>query len=146
MSDASNGKPTATFYILASVFLVWNLMGLMFYYMQVTMTPEVMAENFNDAQFSFMTNMPVWATSAYAIAVNAGIVGALLMLLRKSWAVHLFVLSLVAVLIQDLDAFVLRGAIEVWGSGGIVLPLLVIIICLAEIGYSRTAKGRGWLS
>ena len=46
---------------LLSAILFWNLVGLMFYYMQVTMTPEVMAENFNEAQQEWMNSEPVWA-------------------------------------------------------------------------------------
>ncbi len=45
MSDELNGKPPVSYYIIAGVFLVWNSIGLLFYYMQVTMTPEVMVAN-----------------------------------------------------------------------------------------------------
>ena len=142
MSEILNGKPPVSFWIVGGVFLTWNLIGLMFYYMQVTMTPEVMAANLNDTQIAFMNNTPLWATSAYAIAVNAGVIGALLLLLRKKWALNLFVLSFAGVLVQDFDAFVLSGAIDVWGTSAVYLPTVVIIICVAEIWYSRSVANR----
>lgn len=138
MSENLNGKPPTSYYIIAGAFLVWNLIGLMFYYMQVTMTPEVMAANFTPDQVAFMHNEPTWATAAYAIAVNAGVIAALLLLFRKSLARPFFILSFVAVLLQDLNAFVLTNAIEVWGTSGLYLPALVIVICVTEIWYSSS--------
>lgn len=138
MSDELNSKPPTSYYIIAGAFLVWNLIGLMFYYMQVTMTPEVMAANFTPEQVAFMSNEPSWATAAYAIAVNAGVVGALLLLCRKSLARPLFIVSFIAVLLQDLNAFVLTDAIEVWGTSGLYLPAVVIVICVTEIWYSSS--------
>jgi hypothetical protein len=142
MSDELNSKPPVSYYVIAGVFLVWNLIGLMFYYMQVTMTPEVMVANFTPDQIDFMNSEPAWATAAYATAVNAGVIGAILLLLRKSLARPLFMLSFVAVLLQDLNAFILTDAIAVWGTSGLYLPALVIVICITEIWYSSSVANR----
>lgn len=138
-------KPTTSFWIIAVAFLFWNLVGLILYYMQMTTSPEVMAESYSPEQVDFITSTPVWATSAYAIAVTAGVLGAAMLLLRRTVAVPLFIVSFVAVLVQDLDAFVLRGALQQFGGGALVLPSIVIVVCVVEIWYSRSAKGRGWL-
>ncbi len=97
-------------------------------------------------QIAHITNTPAWGHSGYAIAVNAGVLGAILLLLRKAWAMPLFVLSLIGALVQDLDAFVLRDALEAWGSSALVLPIIVLLICAFEIWYANSAKGKGWLS
>lgn len=147
MSDVLNGKPTTTYYVLGAVFLVWNLIGLMFYYQQSTLTPEMMEElGLTMQQIGHISDTPVWAHSGYAIAVNAGVLGAIFLLLRKSWAIPFFVVSLVGALVQDLDAFILRDAIEAWGPTGVILPIVVILIGTFEIWYSRAAKEKGWLS
>lgn len=142
MSDDSNGKPPVTFWIISGVFLAWNLIGLMFYYMQVTMTPEFMAESFSDVQVAFMMSTPAWATAGYAIAVNAGVIAALLLLMRNRWAKAFFIASFAGVLAQDFDAFVLSGAIEVWGTSALYLPTFVIMICVAELWYSHSVANR----
>ena len=107
MTDALNGKPPTSFWIIGVVFLLWNLLGLFAYYTQVTMTPEMMAESFNEAQQAWMLNEPAWATSAYAIAVTAGVIAAALLLMRKALAFPFFIVSFVAVLVQDFNAFIL---------------------------------------
>ena len=146
MSDALNGKPPTLFWVIAVVLLLWNFTGLMFYYVQVTMTPEMLAATFSAVEQEFMVQTPVWATAAYATAVTAGVIGAVLLLLRKAWALPVFVLSFVGVLIQDFDAFVLSDAIGVWGSSALALPVIVIVICIFEIWYTRSAKAKAWLT
>ena len=135
-----------SYWVIAGAMLVWNLIGLVFYYQQSTLTPEIMADaGLTAQQIAHITNTPAWGHSGYAISVNAGVIGAIFLLLRKAWAVPFFVLSLVGALVQDLDAFVLRDAIAAWGSGAIYLPIIVIVICAAEIWYSRGAKAKGLL-
>lgn len=147
MSGEINNKPSTAYWIISAVLLVWNIIGLMFYYQQSTLTPEIMADaGLTAQQIAHITNTPAWGHSGYAIAVNAGVLGAILLLLRKAWAMPLFVLSLLGALVQDLDAMVLRDGIEAWGTTALILPVIVVLICLFEIAYSRSAKAKGWLS
>ncbi|MGI9249538.1 MAG: hypothetical protein ACR2QI_11005 [Woeseiaceae bacterium] len=146
MSDALNGKLPTSFWVIGVIFLLWNLLGLFGYYTQVTMTPEMMAANFTEAQQEWMNNEPVWATAAYATAVTVGVIAAALMLLRKSFAIPAFILSFVAVLVQDFNAFVLSDWHPVWGNTALFLPSVVLIVGIFEIWYSRFAKSKGWLS
>lgn len=146
MSEVIDGKPPTLFWVIAGILLLWNFTGLMFYYGQVTMTPEMLAENFSAAERAFMEQTPVWATAAYATAVTAGVIGAVLMLLRKALALPAFVVSFIGVLIQDFDAFILSDAIGVWGTSALTLPAVVIVICIFEIWYTRTARAKAWLT
>jgi len=147
MSEESTGKPTTSYWIIAGAMLVWNAIGLMFYYQQSILTEAVMADaGLTAQQIAHIMNTPAWGHSGYAIAVNAGVLGAIFLLLRKSWAVPMFVLSLIGALVQDLDAFVLRDALDAWGTSGVTLPIIVIVICAAEIWYARNAKSKGLLS
>ncbi len=146
MSDIPNSELPTSFWIIGGVFLLWNFFGLMIYYDQVTMAPEVLADNFNAAQQAFLENMPMWATSAYAIAVTAGVIASLLLLVRNALALPVYIVSLAGVLVQDLHSFVLSDGLAVWGSSALYLPTLVILLCVAEIWYSRSAKAKGWLS
>jgi hypothetical protein len=146
MPEALNSKPPTSFWVIAAILVVWNLIGLMFYYQQVTMTPEMMAEVLTEAQQAWMNDEPVWATAAYGTAVTAGVIAAALMLIRKALALPLFILSLVAVLVQDFNAFILSDWKTVWGTIALYLPSVVFIICVFEIWYARSAKVKGWLS
>ena len=50
------------------------------------------------------------------------------------------------VAVQDIDAFVMRDAFSIVGVNGIIIPLMVFVIGIALLLYSRTTKARGWLS
>ena len=146
MSDQINGKPPTSFWIIAGVALVWNLIGLMIYYMQVTSSPEELAQYYNEAELAFVTSTPTWATSAYAIAVTAGVLGCLFLLLRKAWAIPMFIISLAGVVVQDVHAFLIADGIGVWGLKAAVLPVIVLVVGVALILYSRGTKDKGWIA
>ena len=146
MSDELNGRPTTNFWVISGAALVWNLIGLLFYVSEVTATPDAMAEGYSQAQIDFLIGKPVWATAAFAIAVNAGVLGSLFLLLRKTWAVPMFVLSLVSVLVQNVHAFGLANGLEIWGVNALILPAIVLAISFALLLYSHSAKKRGWIS
>lgn len=145
MSDVINGKPNANFWIIGGAALVWNLIGLVFYIGEVTMTPEALAA-LTEAQQEFFITTPTWATAAFAIAVNAGVIGSLFLLLRKAWAVPMLVISLLAIVVQDVNAFVLRDAYSILGASSLIIPSMVFVIGIALLLYARGTKERGWLS
>lgn len=144
MPDTINGRPSTTFWIIGVVALAWNLIGLMFYYFEVTAAPESL-QSLTEAQQAFMTGKPVWATSAFAIAVTAGVFASVLLLLRKALAAPMFILSLAGILVQNLHAFGLANGFEVWGSTGLILPAIVVIIAIALLVYSRSAQQKNWI-
>jgi len=145
MSDVINGKPSTNFWIISGAALVWNLIGLVIYVGQVSITPESIA-TMTEAHQEFLLTTPTWATSAFAIAVNAGVLGSLFLLLRKTWAVPTLVVSLLAIVVQDVDAFVLRDAYGILGVNSLLIPSMVFVIGIALLLYARAMKERGWLS
>jgi hypothetical protein len=146
MSDlVLDDKPTTTFWVFGAAALVWNLIGLVMYISSVTMSPEAMAQMTADAQ-AFYSSTPKWATAAFALAVNAGVLGSLFLLLRKAWAVPVFVLSLVSVIAQNIDAFVLRDAFGIMGVNSVIVPSVIFVVAVLLLVYSRSCKDKGWLT
>ena len=146
MSDVINGKPPTSFWIIAAVALVWNLIGLALYYMQVTASDEMLAAAYGEAEVEFIKSIPAWATAGYATAVTFGVIGCLLLLLRRTWAIPAFIVSLIGIVVQDVYGFVVADAVGVFGAGSVVLPVIVFVIAVALIVYSRGAKAKGWLT
>ena len=142
MSDELNGKAPTSFFVIGTLFLVWNIIGFMFYLQHAMMTPENVPEGVDATMLAFMEATPVWATSAYAIAVNVGMLACIMLLLRRSIAFPLFVVSLVGALILDFDSFVLRDVVAIWGGGAYIVPSAVIIVGVVEIWYSRSVANR----
>ena len=146
MSDLIlNDKPPTSFWIFSGAALVWNLVGLVAYISTVTMSPEALGKMTVEQQ-AFYAATPAWATGAFALAVNAGVLGSLFLLLRKKWAIPVFVVSLVSVIVQNVDAFVLRDAFAVSGINALILPSLIFIVAVLLLFYSRSARNKTWLT
>lgn len=147
MAEESTSKPGTAFWVIGGLLAVWNLSGLYQYFLMSTITPAQLEDaGYTLAQVAYITGTPAWAHAGYAIAVNAGVLGAILLLLRKSWAIPMFVISLLGALVQDLDAYVLRNALEHFDAIWLILPITVIAICVFEIWYSQRARKKGWLN
>ena len=138
-------KAPAWFTVVAAVMLIWNLLGVMAYIAQVTMSPEAMAA-LPDAERQIYETTPVWATAAFALAVNCGALGCLLLLLKKNLAANFLQLSLVGVLAQMYHAFFMTNSFEVFGLGKMVMPVLVIVIAIYLVTLAAKAKARRWVS
>ena len=135
-----------THWLVAGAALIWNLFGFMIYLMTVRATQEQMAQQYTAAEIAFMDAVPVWATSANAIAVTTGVLACVLLLLRKSLALPLFAASLAALLVQDFYSFVLEDAVAVFGMVPAYIQGTVLVIAIALVFYARGAKKRGLLS
>lgn len=143
MTKSVKNEAPVWFLIVAGVLLVWNLLGVMAYIMQVTMTPEALAA-LPEAQRQLYETTPAWATAAFAVAVNGGALGCLLLLLRKNLAGILLQLSLLAVLVQMFHAFFMSKSFEVFGPGSMVMPIMVIIIAIYLVMLAAKAKTNRW--
>jgi len=146
MSDFINGRPTMTFWFIGGAALIWNFFGMAVYYLTVSATPEALAMQYTPEQVAMIEGTPVWATGANGLAVTAGVLASLLLLLRKALAVPLFVVSFVAVLVQDVNSFVLNDAVAVFGMVPVYIQAAVIVVGLLLIVYARSAKRKHWLS
>jgi hypothetical protein len=146
MSDAINGKPPVSFWIVAGVALVWNLIGLFMYYSGVSATPEQLKAVYSPEQFAAIEATPAWVTSAFAIATTFGVIASIVLLLRKALAFLLYVVSFVALLIQDLYLFLLSDSLAVFGSSLLVIQGSVFVGGVIWIWYANFARNRDWIS
>jgi len=124
--------------------LIWNLLGVMAFAMHITMTPEMLAE-LPTAEQNLYANTPMWATIAFALSVCAGALGCLALILKKTIASQLLILSLVSVFVQMYHSFFIIDSIAVYGPGGLVMPIMVIIIAIGLVLLANKAKTKQWL-
>ena len=142
-SDSGTAIPM-WFWILGILAVLWNLMGLMAFVVQMMMTEEAMA-TLPEAQQEIYRNIPAWVNIAFAIAVICGTLGSILLVMRKKLAIPVLALSLLGVLLQYGYMFFLSNTPAVMGAGAMVLPALVVLISIGLIPYSTFCKGRGFL-
>ncbi|MEH6662694.1 MAG: sugar transporter [Parasphingorhabdus sp.] len=137
-------KPSIWFWIIGVVALLWNIMGLGAYFQQFMMSAESFAALRPEQQQMFVSQ-PFWLTGAFATAVFAGFVGSIALLLRKRIAVRLFLLSMIAVIIQFGGLFLAFDYANVLIGGEWIMPILVPVTAVALYLYARKAEKDGTL-
>lgn len=143
MSERVQDAIPRSFWIMSGTALIWNLLGVAAFVAHMTMTEEALMK-LPEAQRLFYESIPAWADGAFAVAVFGGVLGSLLLLLRKAWAVLVFIASLAGLLVQLYHAFIMAGGLEVLGAGGLAMPVLTLVIAVFLVWYSRSA--RAWIS
>ncbi len=145
MNGVILSEPTRGYWIISGLALAWNLLGVMAYLMQMTMTPETLAA-MSEAERTLYADMPSWVTGAYAVAVFGGTLGCIALLLRKAWSIPLFALSLVGILLQMGYTLLVANTIEIMGASIVVMPLLIILFAVYLIMFSRSSKAQGYFT
>lgn len=142
---SENIKLPISFWVISGLALLWNLLGVMAFIEQISMTPEGIANMSQNAQEIHLTT-PLWANFAFGSAVIGGALGSVGLLIRKSYSFYLFLISLLSVCIQMIHAFFIVDSFEVFGPGGTIMPILVMVIAIALVCYSRKLIFKKWLN
>ena len=120
-ATVSTGKtsPPIWFWVISVTFLLWYMMDMSMFFMRVFMTDE--AINAMPANQQGMFRVPQWVNIVFAGEVFGGTLGCVGLLLRKKWALWLFVVSIVGALSQTFYVYFLSDAISVMGTMAVVM-------------------------
>jgi uncharacterized membrane protein YhdT len=135
---------TSRFYIISVLALIWNILGVIAYLGQVYMPQEV-KQALSPTEQAYYANVPSWVTGAFAIAVFAGALGCIALLLKKKIAISLLFISLIAVLVQFVYNTIIQTDMEVTITK-LVWPVLIIAIAIFLVWFSKDSKTKGYIS
>jgi hypothetical protein len=138
-------KPPVWYWVVGGLALIWNLLGVKAYLARVMMTEEAIAA-LPEAERALYTDAPTWAVGAFAIAVWAGALGCVVLLLRKSVALPVLIVSLVAIVVQDIHSFFIADSMVVYGPTVMIMPMMVLVIAVALVWHARSSIAKGWLA
>ncbi|WP_191859594.1 hypothetical protein [Hanstruepera ponticola] len=140
-----SNKPAIWFWIVSIVALLWNLMGVNAYIQQAYRTEAVMSQ-LTTEQIALLDARPAWVTALFAIAVFAGAIGCLLLLLKKKLATSVLTVSFLAATIQQIWWFTSDGPSLMDQFSGTIMPIMIIVVCALLVWFSRTSAAKGWIS
>ena len=126
--------------------LVWNAMSSVSHVMTLTqnaayfratgVTPDIAA---------YFAAVPAWYVVAWTIGVWGGVLAAVALLMRKSWAVWWFAASQLALAVNSVATLLNSEAHEVLGKVGSIGAIAVIALGAFVVLYSMAMKRRGVL-
>ncbi len=138
------GRVPGWYWVVAVLALLWEAMGCYAYVTQVSMDSAALAR-LPAAQRDLWMAMPPWVTGAYAVAVWAGLIGALGLLLRRGWARLAFAASLVAVVVQFGWTFLATPILTTIGPSAAGFPAFILLVAALLLWFAGFAAKRGWL-
>ena len=139
MSEETHGAIHWSFWVIGVVTLLFNLIGV------ANFVTQMNAENvaaMPDAYRAIIESRPVWATGAFAVAVFAGAIGCLLLLLRRSAAYYVFIASLMGAIVAQIPVF---GTVE-YPPEAVFGGLSQLAVTAFLIWFSKRSELKGWIS
>lgn len=139
-------KPAVWFTVLAVLLVLWGLAGCASFYVHVAYGPDI-DPNATDWDRAYFAALPGWLTIVYAVAVGAGLLGSIALLFRSKLAQPLYIVSLIAVIVQFGYVFAATDILAHKGAAATVpFPLFIFVVAIFQIWLAAFARRRGWIS
>jgi len=144
MSDESATGVHWSFWVISALTLIWNVLGGANFFMQLDAD---IVSTMPETHRAIIIGRPMWATAGFAVIVFGGALGCLLLLLRKSAAYYVFIVSLLGGVVTMIHTVVIaRSTIDFSVSEIVVMILMPLAVAVFLIWYTKWAERQGWIS
>ncbi len=137
-------KPDWIFWVVVIMGLLWHAAGVMNYMVQTK--PDLVA-SLPETHRAIIEARPAWATGGFAVSVFAGLMGCLLLLLRKPMAGMLFLLSLIGTfvtMVHTLQVVLAKTSFSV--SEIFIMIILPLVVANFYIGFTFFSMKKNWIT
>ena len=115
------------FYLIAALALIWHAMGSANFMMQLN--PDNLA-NMPDVYRDSIVNRPIWATVAFGISTFAGVIGAILLLMKRPLASTFFWITALGAAVTAIP--LLGGVMQPLVGAGLSVVVGVVLALYAR--------------
>ena len=146
----TNTVPSISFWVISIVLLLWGLGGASIYIAYFIETPEEFAQTAEtaanrQAYADYVANIPFWAIAVGMIAAMTRLLGAIGLLVRRAWALPLYIVSTVFFLIALYRAFVLANVSSVMSGPHIFVEIAFLTLSIFGVWFARENISKGIL-
>lgn len=140
MTEEEVSRVHWSFWLIGLFALLWNSLGAANYLMQVNADSLAM---YREAERAVIESRPAWATGGFAIAMFGGTLASVLLLLKKSVAFYVFVVSLLGVIATAIHTV---GVDYDLSTGEIVaFAAMPLVVAAFFVWYSKLTERKGWI-
>lgn len=133
-------------WVVGIVGLLWNAFGCVDFVMtNLQGDAWLRAMKMTEPQIAYFHAMPAWAHAVWAIGVWGGMLGALLLLLRRKWAFHVLLVSFLGFIGGLIYCYALSDAVEVMGKDLWIPQAMIGLGCVLQLWYAWAMMKRGVL-
>ena len=131
----------AWYWAAAIAALLFELAGAYLFANSLTLDPATLPLD----QRAVYDATPQWMTIAWAVAIGAGLVGAIGLVLRRRFAEPALLVSLIAVAVQFSGIFLVRQLRELTPEDHLLVPVIIVVLAYAFWQTAKLARRKGWL-
>ncbi|MGY0610656.1 hypothetical protein [Luteimonas sp. A501] len=139
--EAGSKKVPVSVWVVGVLALLWNLVGVAAFGMQLAMPAEALEAMPPDRRAIYEA-APAWLYIFYGVATIGGVIGSLGLLLRRRWAVPVYLVALVALVLQVLASYAVTPAWSLGGVASLGFPVLLVAIAIALWLFARRMSAR----
>lgn len=137
-------KTPVHLWIIGGISLLWNAFGA-FDYLMTQLEFEPYMSSFTSEQLEYFYSMPAWVDAGWALGVWGSVIGSIGLLLRRSWAVWAFAISVFGMIVTSIYSFVLSDGLMIMGVDAAYFSAIIWVVALALLYYAIRMTGRGVL-
>jgi hypothetical protein len=137
----TSGRTPWHLWLVGILALLWDAVGA-FDYVATQFRMESYMSQFTPEQLEFFYGFPAWVVAFWALAVWGGLLGSVLLLMRRRLAVAVFLTSFLSMVVTSIHNFLLVDGLEVMGSTGAAFSGVIFFIALGLWLYARAMAGR----
>jgi len=147
---ATDTVSSVSFWVVSIALLLWGLGGALIYIAYFIETPEEFAQAAEtaanrQAYADYVANIPYWAIAVGMLAAVTRLLGAIGLLLRRDWALPLYIISVVFFLGALYRGFVLANVSNVMSGLHITVELVFLALSIFAVWFARENKSKGIL-
>lgn len=143
MSNEASKGVHWSFWLVCILALLWNVGGAINYIMQTNL--EIVSK-LPESHRAIIEGRPIWATGGFAIGVFGGAIGCLLLLFKKSYALYIFIISLLGIFTTMVHTINVAASKISFSIGEIlVMIVLPIIVAALLVWYSKLVIRKCWV-
>ena len=140
------GRTPWHLWVVGGLSLLWNAYGAYDYFMSHVGGDDYMrGMNMTEAQIAYYHAMPAWTTAAWAVGVWGSVLGSVLLLLRRRWALHAFVASIAGLLVSMVYTLLLSDGGAMMGPQGAIMYVVITAACVFFVWYAWAMSRKGVL-
>lgn len=131
-------------WVVGIVSLLWNAVGAMDFTL-TQLRSEAYLKDFTSAQREYFLGFPWWVVAAWGVATWGSVAGSLLLLLCRSLAFQLLLVSFVGMMLTFLQNYILTDGLKVMGGGvgPVIFSAAIMVIGLLLLVYARAMSRSG---
>ena len=142
MTGPYDRQPIARWYLIGAIAsLLFMALGCAIYVMHVTADPAALPLD----QRAAYAAEPAWVTALNAVAVWVGLIGAVLLVLKRRLAETLLLVSFIATLLWLAGLLLVPALRNALSTNDVAVAVIVTLIIGTIWSFGRHSRQRGWL-